>query len=797
METLWQDVRYALRGFARRPGFTAAALLTLGVGIGATVGVFSVARAALFAPLPFPGGERMVRLFIVHPGSETHISLAPETFLEIRDRQQSFENLVAHRYSDLTLLGLDAPRRVVGMAVSEGWAETMGVTPLIGRTFTPEDDAAGGVVVLSHALWQDELGGDPSVLGRRLTLDGEDYAVIGVLTPGYRFPYDADLWYPMQLGSGRRATWGLNVQARLAPGVTPAQVDADLGRIASALAADLPNRHREARLIAVPARDELVEGHDRLLLLLLGAVGFVLVLVCANLANLLLARGVAREREMAIRAALGAGRGRQVRQLLTESLTLGALGGALGLGLAWLSSPALRALLPPRLQWVVGSVPIDGPVLGFALVTAVGCSVLFGLVPALRASRRDVERALRAGRRSGGAAGSRRLLDALAVFEVALALTLVSGATLMLRNLDRLQKRDLGYPAARLGIFTTSLDREPYTDPARRSRFVSDVEDRLRALPGVESAGTTCVYPLGRENFLAGIEVAGRETREGERFLVNHRLVTPGFLRTLGVRLLRGRLIEDTDVPGALPVVVVSEALARRYWPGEDPVGRRVRNQRAAGETPWLTVVGVVSDVREFDDVDETWYLPWAQHAEEAFAGQATFAVRSDVPLTPDLARRAVGGVDPTQAVYEVASVRAAYAETLEQERFGSTLLGTFAAFGLLLAGIGLYGVLSYLVSQQTHEIGIRMALGAGRGDVGLAVLRRGGRVVAAGLAIGAVLVVALSRLVAGLVSEIEPLDPVSLALGFGVLVLVGAQACWLPARRAMRSDPILALRED
>jgi len=801
MGTLWLDLRYGLRTLRRQPLYASIAILSLGLGIGATAAVFSVADAALIRSTPFRDDARLVRIYIVPKDGSQRISLAPETFLAIRDRQRSFESLVGQRFLNLTLTTPEGPERVVGTAVSRGWAATLGIQPILGRTFTPEEERAGqgaGVVLLSHGLWERLFAGDPGAVGRSLTLNGRPHAVIGVLPRGFRYPYETTLWLPVDLDHDAAGTWGLNVQARLKPGVGLQQARDDLAGIAAQLAEELPARHEGATLLPVPTREVLLGDQGRLVVALLAAVSFVLLIVCANLASLLLARSTARHREMAVRASLGAGRLRQVRQLLTESLLLATLAGALGFLLAYGASDLLGRLLPPRLQTVVGHVPVDARALAISVVLSLVTGLVFGLVPALRTTTANLSTTLSGGDRVSGSAG--RFLGALVVGEIAVSTVLLVGAGLTLRNLYRLQRADLGYPARGLTLLSVPLDAPEYQAAERRVQLVRGVERELAAAPGVSAVGMTCLFPSSRGNFLARVEVEGRPLERAQQNLVNHRLVSPGFFEALQLPMLRGRPFLSTDGPGAEPVAIVSRAMAERYWPGLDPVGRRIRDLPANGEpSPWRRVVGVVPDLREFYEVAETWYLPYAQRAERRMAGRATFVVRAgaDVPGLGASLRRAVGRVDPTLPVFDMLKVTQMHADTLSEQRFSTQLLSGFAGFGLLMAALGIYGVLSYSVSRRSREIGIRMALGARPVDIRHSVLARGAGLVAGGLGLGLLGALVLSRLLASLVTEVGALDPVTLSATTVILALVALQACWLPARRAMRADPVSVLRQE
>ena len=800
MESIWQDLRYSLRMLARNPGFTTVAVLTLALGIGANTAMFSVVNAVLLRPLPFREGEQLVRLYQVPKGGSQRISIRASIFLEIKEQGQFFEDIVGQRYMDLTLATPEGPERVAGLGVTEGWLRTLGVEPILGRGFLAQEERAGQdsqVILISHGLWQRRFGLEPNVLGQTLTVNGQSYRVVGALPPGFNYPYDNDLWIPMDLGrTSVGLPWALNVQARLKAGTSMEKAQAELDIIAQRLAHLFPDTSQGMNLLAVPTREVLLGDNSNVVLALFVAVGFVLLIVCANVANLLLARSVVRQKELAIRAALGASRLRQVRQLLTESALLASIGGVIGLGLAVWGGEFLVVLIPGRMANVLNDIPIDFSVLGFTAVVALATGMVFGSTPALRASRPDGQTLLKEGGRSS-ASGSHRLLGALVVAEIGLALLLLAGAGLMIRNFERLYQANLGYRTEGLATLRVSLSGSEYRNPPSRIHFVQQVEEQLEVLPGIEVAGATSIFPLPPANFIARVVIEGHPQTPNEQLIVNHRLVSPGFFRALGIPLLRGRLLTEADDAESPPVVVISDAMARRYWPGEDPLGKRVRNARQGECAPWVTVVGIVGSVREPGEIEDTWYLPYPQHAETRQATRVVFAVRTAANLD-DLSkslRQAVWAVDPTMAVHQISTVKEQYAETLSEQRLSTIVLGMFAGFGLLIAGLGIYGVMSYAVSQRTHEIGIRLALGAQPGQILRWILRQGTLLVLIGVALGLGGAVALTRFMSSLLSEVEPTDPATLVVVSLLLAAVALLACYVPARRATRVDPMTALR--
>ncbi len=798
-----QDVRYALRQLARHPAFTAISILTLALGIGANTAIFSAARAALYQPLPFEHEDRLVRIYLTPETGGPLISLRPEVYLAVRERGRFFERIVAQRFTSYALATDAGPERVVGIAVSEGWTETLGVRPILGRAFLPEEEAAGedaGVALLSHGSWQRRFGGAPSVIGEVVRLDGRAHTVVGVMPPGFTYPYEAELWVPMRVRAGQRGVWSFNVPARLKPGWTVERARADLRAVAEAAAAELPDLQPGTTLTAVPIREVLVGGEGRTLVALLAAVGFLLLIVCANLANLLLSRALGRGREFAVRAAVGARRARLLRQVLVESVLLATFGGLAGLAVATVGVGLVEPLLPRRLLTYVGTTPgFDWTVLVFATLISMTSGVLFGLAPALRLSHERPFTALYSAGRSIGGRGVRRLERALVVGELALALTLLSGIGLMLRDFQRLHSADLGYDPAGLLTFTVNLSPEKYPTAESRVAFMTAAAIEIERVPGLAGAGATTMFPSSRANAVAEVVVEGREPVAGERSLVNSRMVTPGFLEAVGIPLLRGRGIAESDRAGSPPVVVISAALARRYWPNEDPLGVRVRDRRASEDAPWMTIVGVVGDVREFYDVRETWYTPYAQQAESFLSARAVFALRSATQTPPAISavREAMIAVDPGLPIFDAITAEDLYAASYSRQGQAAKLGGVFAAFALLLASLGLYGSISYGVSRRTREFGVRMALGSDRGAILRGVLAEGGRLVVTGLGLGAAGALILARFLSSALTEVSPFDVPTFVVSALVLAAATVGAALLPAVRATRVDPVEALRHE
>jgi putative ABC transport system permease protein len=798
-----QDIRYAIRQLARHPGFTAIAILTLAIGIGANTSIFSAARATLYQPLPFEHEDRLVRVYLTPEAGGPLISLRPEVFLAVRDRASFFDRIVAQRFTSFVLSTDAGPERVVGIAVSEGWSETLGVRPILGRPFSPEEEVAGedaGVALLSHSAWQNRYGGTESVIGQTVVLDGRARTVVGVMPPGFTYPYEAELWVPMRVRAGQAGVWSFNVPARLKPGWTVEQARADLASVAQAASSEVADLAPGTTLTAVPIREVLVGGEGRTLIALLAAVGFLLLIVCANLANLLLSRALGRGREFAVRAAVRAGRTRLLRPVLVERVILAILGGAAGLIVATIGFGLVEPLLPRRLLTYVGTTPgFDWAVLIFVTLVSTASGVIFGLAPALRLSHERPFSALYTAGRAIGGTGVRRLERALVVGELALALTLLSGIGLMLRDFQQLHQADLGYDPAGLLTFGITMSAEEYPDVEARTAFMTSATEELARVPGVAGVGATTMFPSSRANSVAEIVIEGRELRQGDVPLINSRMVTPGFLQAVGIPLLQGRGITTADRTDALPVVVISAGLARRYFPNEDPIGRRVRNGRSGEDAPWMTIVGVVGDVREFYEVDETWYTPYAQGAGSFLGVRAVFAVRNASRVSPAISsmREAMVAVDRNLPIYNAVTAEQLYAVSYSRQGQAAMLGSIFAGFALLLASIGIYGSISYGVSRRTREFGVRMALGSDRSMILRGVAAEGGKMVLAGMIIGGIGALILARFLSSALTEIGAFDVTTFAVSSTVLATAALGAVLIPAIRATRIDPVEALRHE
>jgi putative ABC transport system permease protein len=797
------DLRYALRQLGRNPLFAIVAIATLGLGIGMNTAIFSAAKTSLRPELPFENPDRLVRVYQVPEGGSPDISPRAPAFMLVRDNIDAFESIAGFRFTDFTLTTPEGPERLIGGVITPGWLSTLGVRPRFGRGLSPDEEATGRgsqVALMSHALAQREFGAAADAVGRTLRLNGIPHDVVGVLPEGFTYPYDAQVWVPFRPESEDQGSiWALNIQARISATASLGTAEQELRLLSDRMAGITPELTEGMTLVARPLRQTLVDEEGRTVTALLAAVGFLLLVACANLANLLLSRALARESEFAVRSSLGASRLRLGRQSLTESLVLGVAGCLAGVALAWFGVGFIEPLIPSRLFTLGVGTAIDLPTLGFAISLSLLTAMILGLVPALRASATRPATAMRHGRRSAGGRRSRSVGRWFVVAELALTLMLLTGVGLMARDLQRLQSLELGYDPADLLLFNLAIVEAPYDTGERRVQFVERLIDELNATPGVEAAGVTSMFPRHRGNNVAEVEGEGHEAQR-PGLTINNRYVVPGFLETLGTPLLRGRWLTSSDRAGGPPVALVSASLAEALWPGEDPLGRWIRNRRVGDQAEWHTVVGVVGDVRQADDIRHTWYLSYSQHAGERPAAQVTVVARgTEGAGAPPLqaVRRALLRVDSELPVFEAVTAETLNYEALARERHGTRLGGLFAVFGLLLATLGMYGAISYSVNRRVREFGIRMALGSDNRRILRSVLLEVGRLMLIGGALGLAGSLALARFLGATLSQIGPFDPVAFTVAGLLLSLTALAAGAVPAWRAARIDPVRALRAE
>lgn len=792
----------------KSPGFTAVAVLSLALGIGANTAVFSVINAVLLKALPYHQTERIVLAWGEASAKNIHRGQVSATDIaDLRVRNHVFEEICTYASFRPVLVGAGEPERISGAQVGDGFFRVMGGQPLLGRVFTAEEQTEGKdyVAVLGYGLWQQRFAGDPGVVGRTLMLSGRPYTVIGVMPadfhslPAGLLDHPAEFYRPVaELPEEKeRASRHLRAIGRLKVGVTQQEAQTEINLIARQLEQEHPTTNAGGGIRLVSLRDDLVCPVRPALLMLLGAVALLLLIACANVGNLLLARSIARHKEVAIRAALGAGRGRLVRQFLTESLLLALAGGALGLmGALW--STSLIEKFGARIFPMLGAIALDRRVLGFTFVVSILTGVLFGCAPALRATRSDLSGTLNEGGRNAGASSTRSpLRSTLVIVEVALAMILLIGSGLLIKSILRLRAVDPGFKSERLVTMNVWLPQAKYPKAEDWQSFYDRLLARLRVLPGVEAAGLTSVLPVSENFDQRTIEVEGQARRPGEHPDVENNIVTPNYTRTMAMPLLSGRLLTEQDRAGTPFAVLVSDALARKLWPGDNARGKRLRfyNSEPAEQRPWRTVVGVVGDVKQYGlDTPGTaaLYVPLAQMP----ASSLTLAVRTRAEPNSMVAaiRHEIHALDPDQAVFNIATMEELLSDSISLRRFSMFLLGIFAGLALVLAAIGIYGVLAQLVAQRTHEIGIRMALGAQTRDVLRLIVGHGMTLTLAGIIAGIFGALGLTRLIVNLLFGVGPTDPITFAVIAVLLSLVALLACYVPARRAAKLDPMTAL---
>jgi putative ABC transport system permease protein len=806
MRTIWQDVKFGVRVLLKSPGFAFVAVLVVALGIGANTAIFSVVNAVLLRPLPFDAPERLVRVFGTNP--QRNSFSRPYSYLnfsDLRAQNGSLESLAAYSGTSAALSGAETPEQITGVLASGDIFRVLKTKPLLGRLLSPEDEKPGGspVAVISYGLWRRRFGSDANVVGRQLRLDGREREIIGVTPADFRFEFvtdAADFWTPIDpqaSGFQSRGAIFLEVIGRLKPGVSIEQAQADMGGIMGRLQQAYPNPNAGIGIRLAGAREELVGDLRPTLLVLLGAVGCVLLIACANVANLLLARAAGRGREMAVRVALGASRGRIVRQLLTESTMLACVGGLLGLLFAVWGVSLLSSFIPadvPRFD----ETNLDLRVLGFTLAASVLTGMLFGLAPAIHSSKLDMNEALKEGGRSATEGrGRNRVRSLLIVSEVALSLVLLVGAGLLIKSFVKLRNTDPGFDPRNTLTASLSLASVRYEKDEQITSFYDQLIERVRALPGVESVGAVSPLPLSGNGMSYSFVLLDRpEPPPGQGLSASARFITPDYFRAMAIPLRKGRVFTDQDKTGTPPVLVVNEAFARRYLPGEEPLGKRMRLGfgRIEGE-----IVGVVGDVRGNSlsvPGGPEYYIPQSHAASSDMSLVVRTGTSDPSALAPAL-RGVLREMDKDQPLYEVRTMSALVSRSVARQRFSMTLIGVFAALALSLAAVGIFSVMSFLVAQRTHEIGIRMALGAQGRDILRMVVGHGMTLTLVGVGLGLAGAFALTRLMSSLLFGVSATDPVTFGGVAALLAAVALLACYVPARRATRVDPMVALRHD
>jgi predicted permease len=811
LEEVWQDLRYGARMLRTNPGFTSIAVITLALGIGANTAIFSVVNAVLLRPLQYSDPDRLVQVWQNFPqlGANQVTVSAPE-FLDYKGQNRVFERMAAFRPQGYILTGGSEPERIFGARVSADLFPLLGVAPALGRTFLHEEDQIGGprAVILSHGLWQRRFGSDATLIGKSLTLDGESFTVVGVMPPGFQFPPQRqnELWanVPFDANDLNRRGWRpLGVIARLKSGVSADQATAELKTIAGRFPASGP----VPSAYAVSLQEQVVGRVRRALLVMLGAVSFVLLIACANVANLLLSQAAARQREMAIRAAVGAGRARLIRQLFVEGLPLSLLGGGVGLLLAVWIVKLLVSVNPGNLPRA-NEIGIDLRTLMFTLSVSLLTGVVFGLAPAWQFSKLDLNQSLKEGGRGTSVSFSRfSMRSILLVSQVALSLTLLIGAGLMINSFARLLRVDPGFDPRGVLTMQIALPQSKYSEIQQRAFFFEQALERIRRLPGVQSAGMTSALPLtGSPDF--GFTIEGRTpSAPGDVPQTNWRAISPDYLRTMGIPLRRGRYFSEQDHEKAAGVAIINETMARRFWPDGDPLGKRIKLGGPTRPYPWMEIVGIVGDVKH-DGLDAPvtpeLYMPYAQTPFSQMPAGLRFPAMSlvarngsDHDSLAAATRAEIKALDKDQPITNIRTLDQLLANSISQHRFYLLLLAFFAAIALALAAIGLYGVVSYTVKQRTQEIGVRMAFGAQAGDVLRLIIKFGMKLTLIGALIGLAGALALTRLMKTLLFDVSATDPLTFASITALLALVALLACFVPARRATKVDPLVALRNE
>ena len=811
METLIKDLHYGFRMLLKHPAFMTIAVIALGLGIGANTAIFSVVNAVLLRPLPYSEPARLANVFEsnLQRGTKRGAFCYPD-FADLRDQNQVFESMSSYHDSDFILTGWGEPARLLGAIVNANLFSLLGATPIMGRSFLPDEDKpgdSGRVVILSHRLWKTRFNSDPDILNRPMVLGGKNYTVVGVMPEGFQFPVQnqpVELWTTVAVDASgeepvtsQRGAHYMEVIARLKPNLTEVQAQADLDVIGARLEQQYPDTNTNRGLVLVPALERVVGNVRPALLILLGAVGCVLLIACANVANLLLARATSRHREMAVRAALGASRARIVRQLLTESVLLSAAGGAFGLLVALWGTPLLVKLSGddvPR-SALIG---IDGRVLAFTLLVSLGTGIAFGLVPALHSSKTDLTESLKeGGRGSTEGANRNRVRGALVIAEVAIAVVLLVGAGLLIQSLRRLRQVNPGFDPHNVLTLALGLPEVKYSTE-QQADFYRQLLSRIESLPGVRSASAVLPLPLSNDRIRITFETEGRPLPKGELPASEYRATGLNYFRTMGIPVLKGRDFTERDDKKSTAVIIINDAFAEKFFPVEDPIGTRIKPGLSVDETKpvWREIVGVVGNVKHLSlgaEPDPEYYVPQSQMPFDSMIIVAK--TEGDPRSLISAVQSEVRSLDKDLPTYNIKTLEEYVAASVAQPRFNTLLLGIFAGLALVLTAVGLYGVMSYTVTQRTHEIGIRMALGARQPDVLKMVVRQGMTLTIVGIGAGLIGAYFLTRVMASLLFGVSATDPITFIAISVVIAGVALGACFVPARRATKVDPMIALR--
>ncbi len=810
METLFKDLRHGIKSLLKHPGFTAIAVITLALGIGANTAMFSVINAVLLRPLPYHEPNRLVTIWEESP--QRGMYEMPVSFANLRDwvdQNHTFEQISAYTFTDLNLTGAGEPARLGAVRSSANLFSLVGAAPLLGRAFLPEEDKEGAnrVVILGHSLWQSRFGSDSAIVGRSLTLNNQSYTVVGVMSSSFQFPVGfgylgkvlndpIDLYVPLAATSAelRRGNYSFFAIGRLKPGITIDQARAEMTTIEGRLEQQYPDGNTGIGIKLVATQEQTVKEIRPALLVLLGAVAFLLLIACANIANLLLARAASRLKEMAIRTALGASRLRVLRMLLTESLILSLAGGCLGLLLAFWGADALRTLAPDNLPRL-NEVGVDARVFCFTFLVSLVTGIVFGFVPALHATKADLNEVLKEGLRgSMGTTAGKRTRSVLVVVEVALSLVLLVGAGLMIKSFSRLQQMNLGFKPDHVLAVNLSLSSSRYPEDRQQPAFFQEALERLQSIPGIQSAGATTGLPLTLSLSGSDFRIEGRpEPEAGKEMIINTRSVSPGYFGTLGISLIKGRDFSDRDKSDAPAAAIINDELARIYFPGEDPIGKRISFD---DRQSWMSIVGVIADVKQLgldSSAKPEVYFPYLQVASPKMG----IVVRTTSnPLSVAAAVKSqIQAIDKDLPIDNAKTMEQLLAESISGRRFNMLLLSVFAAVALVLAIVGIYGVMSYTVTQRTHESGIRVAVGAQPRDVFRMVIGQGMMLAILGVAFGLVGAFCLTRLMTTMLFGVEPTDLATFVSIAVLLTGVALVACYVPGRRATKVDPLVALR--